>query len=76
MTQSALHLRQPLQWLSHPFWGHVSACRTYAIRQDQNGPDGLYVAWTHNQDGRRIPKCLGLYQTFQQAEEACTRHAP
>jgi hypothetical protein len=75
MSQAALGLRQPLQWISHPFWGLVSACRTYAIRQDQNASEGLYVAWTHNEDGRRIPKCLGLYQTLEKAEQACERHA-
>jgi hypothetical protein len=77
MTQAALRLRQPLQWLSHPFWGHVSACRAYAIRQDQNGPEGLYVAWTQ-QRGRtahsEVPGACS--RTFEQAEEACTRHAP
>jgi hypothetical protein len=77
MTQAALRLRQPLQWLSHPFWGHVSACRAYAIRQDQNGPERP-IRGLDAQRGRTAhPEVPGACsRTFEQAEEACTRHAP
>jgi hypothetical protein len=79
MSQGELNWLGPLVWEDSDFWGKTSACRRFSIRgQKMNGKEE-YVLWRRGNDGRVIPKHLGVFATFEEAAKEAEEqkyHAP
>jgi len=74
MSQGKLNLMGPLTWQDCDFWGKTSACRRFSIRgQTMNGKQE-FILWRRGEDGRVIPKQLGVFDTFEQAAAEAEEH--
>jgi hypothetical protein len=70
MTQGKLEALMPLEWEDSDFWGKTSLCRRFSIRGQTLNGKKEFVLWARSDDGRVIPKHLGVFDTFEQAEAA------
>jgi hypothetical protein len=70
MTQSNFNLSVPLEWEDSDFWGKTSKCRRFSIRSQTMNGKPEHVLWWRNEDGRVIPKNMGVYESFEKAVAA------
>lgn len=75
MSQAAFNLPIPLTWTVDKFWGRISQCRRFAITEQQRDGQPEFFVWHRGEDGRVIPKCLGIFQTWEMAVEIAERAA-
>lgn len=70
MTQGSFNLAVPLEWEDSDWWGKTSKCRRFSIRSQTMNGKTEHVLWWRNEDGRVIPRHLGVYETFDEAVAA------
>ena len=63
-----------IEWEDSDFWGKTSTCRRFSIRGETLNGKTEYVVWRRGPDGRVIPKCLGRYNSWQEAVD-CAEEA-
>lgn len=71
MSQGRFGFRHtgPLEWTEDDRWQLQTKCERFAIRSQTVNGKTEYVLWRKDQDGRIIPKWLGVAPTVEEAKQ-------